>query len=174
MGVALYLSGFDIRPIETRHETSDEPSRTPGDDSIASRLLLPVRRDGLSAPMPEGACNRQNKPRTWVSGYNFWDLTSYLSRHVTRRLLVHLDDQETTVSHRGFFLPVHTQVHSVGCETVKIGPSQSVRSYGAGFCIKTIEGHHETSDQPSRTPGGDVNASRSIDTGAPISPEMEV
>ena len=38
MGVGLYLLGFDIISIGTRHKTSTRPSRRPGDDSITSRF----------------------------------------------------------------------------------------------------------------------------------------
>ena len=40
--LGLQLAGLDIISIETRHETSEEPSRSPGDDDITSRYLLPV------------------------------------------------------------------------------------------------------------------------------------
>ena len=101
-----WVSGYtfwDLTSDSSRHVTRRLPSHLEHQKTTVSR------RDSFyrcavtaSAPMPEGACNRQNKPRIWVSGYTFWDLTSYPSGHVTRRLLVHLDDQETTVSRRGF------------------------------------------------------------------------
>ena len=40
--LGLQLAGLDIRSIEPRHETSAEPSISPGDDGITSRYLLPV------------------------------------------------------------------------------------------------------------------------------------
>ena len=43
----------------------------------------------------------QNRPLTRVQGYNLRALTSYPSKHVTRRLRSHLDHQETTTSRRG-------------------------------------------------------------------------
>ena len=43
MGFELYFAKFDIRSIDTYHETSAELSRSSGDDDVASRLLLPVR-----------------------------------------------------------------------------------------------------------------------------------
>ena len=46
----LQLAGLDIIPIEKRHETSEEPSRSPGDDDITSRYLLPV----LESISPQG------------------------------------------------------------------------------------------------------------------------
>ena len=89
MGVGLYLLGFDIISIGTRHKTSTRPSRRPGDDSITSRFH------------------------------------SYRCTHK--------------------FTPW-------GVKPSKSAPHMSARSYGAGFCITTIEGHHEISDEPSRTP----------------------
>jgi hypothetical protein len=51
MGKRLYLAGLDIRSIESRHETSAEPSKPPGNDGITSRYLLPVH----TRSTPEGA-----------------------------------------------------------------------------------------------------------------------
>ena len=39
---SLYLTGFDIGSIETRHKTSFEPSNSLGDDDLASRFILLV------------------------------------------------------------------------------------------------------------------------------------
>jgi hypothetical protein len=180
-----------VRPSATRHP-SPFSSGTLGARPCALRrmldarfvcCLIPTLKPIATPPRKEKArrreggggtyhLNHRNRPRTWVSGYTFWDLTSYPSGHVTRRLLVHLDDQETTVSRRGFIPRSYRCTHKFtpwGVKPSKSAPHMSARSYGAGFCITTIEGHHEISDEPSRTPGGDVIASRSIDTGAPIS-----
>ena len=72
VSVGPYRVGFDIRSTETRLGTSFEPSTSPGDGGITSRLhLLPVRES-----VPRGARNRRNWPRTWVSGYAVQVLTS--------------------------------------------------------------------------------------------------
>jgi hypothetical protein len=96
----LCLAGLDIRSIEPCHETSEEPSKPPGDDDITSRYLLPV----------------------------------------------------------------HTRSRPGGAKSVdfvtKSAPHTSLGLQLAGLDIRSIEPRHETSEEPSRSPGDDDITSR--------------
>ena len=100
MGNGLYRASLDIRSIDTHHETSAEPSRSPGHDGITSWYLLPVHMRST----PEGA-------------------------------------------------------KSVDFVT-KSAPHTSLGLQRAGFDIISIEPRHETSEEPSRSPGDDDTTSR--------------
>eukprot|EP00966_Prymnesium_polylepis_P103776 2403221-Prymnesium_polylepis.1 len=95
MSDGLCLAGLDIRSIKSRHETSAEPSKSPGDDDIMSRYLLPV----------------------------------------------------------------HTRSHPGGAKSVdfvtKSAPHTSSGLQLAGLDIISIETRHDTSEEPSRSPGDD-------------------
>ena len=56
MGFRLNLGGFDIRPIDKYHETSDELSTSSGDSEIATRSSLL----GHERCPPNGSRNRRN------------------------------------------------------------------------------------------------------------------
>ena len=101
----------------------------------------------------------------FLSRCTFWDpeSTSDLSRHVTGRLLSHLDHQETTVSRRGS--SYHCSRASPPCmhdmqpprcvKPLKTAPHISVGSYRAFFHIVSTERRHRTSAEPSKLSGND-------------------
>ena len=89
-------------------------------------------------------------------------LTSYPSNHVTRRLRNHLDHQETTTSRRGTSYQC-SRASPPGCvKPLKSAPYMGNGLYLADLDIRSIETHHETSTELSRSSGGDDVASRSI------------
>ena len=122
MNIGLCHAQFDIRYIETHHETPDEPSKSPRDEVDASLPLL----SGVQKHPRPGVRNRQNQSRTFMYDDNVRILASDLSHHVPRRLVNYLDHQKTAVSCPSPSLPVAARAPRPGGETVEISP---VRSY---------------------------------------------
>ena len=117
-------------------------------------------------PHPPGARNRQNQLRTWVSVRTLRDLTSDPSKHIRRRLMSYLVHQNATTSRSKPTLLVATLCTQYppreGVKTSKLALYMGVGLNLVGFDIISIDTHHETSSELSRSLGGDDAASRSI------------
>ena len=163
MGVRLYLAGFDIRSIDTYHETSAEPSRSPGYDGIASRYLLPVH----TRSTPEGAKSvdfvTKSAPHTsstlQLAGL---EIISIAQRHNTSAEPSRSPGYDGITSR--CLLPVHTRSPAEGAKSadivMKSAPHTSLGLQLAGLDIISIESRHETSAEPSTSPGDDGITSR--------------
>ena len=72
--------------LRTCHEASTEMSNSSGDNILSCWFILSV----CGWFDTRGVRNRQNQPRTWVSGCTLRVLASHPSIHIIRRLLGYL------------------------------------------------------------------------------------
>jgi hypothetical protein len=152
VSVRLFRASFRITSIEPRHETSAEPSRSPGDDGITSgcaSFQSPVRhlssRSGCAKP-PYSV--PQVSVRLYRAGFR---ITTIEPRHETSAEPSRSPgDDGITPGCASFQSPARRLSSRSGCAKPPYSvPQVSVRLFRAGFGITSIEPRHETSAEPS-------------------------
>ena len=138
---------FCIRSVDTHHETSNELSRSSGHATLISQSILPVSHEVLAGRHETVAIGPVHKKRDILCGF-LHHIHRYAPRDICWAIQI--------IRNRHAHIVVHPTRAQRGSRLKGMKPSKSVPYirngvYHTGFCIRSVDTHHETSTELSRS-----------------------